>query len=450
MSKGPTPAPFLGNLLAFGKDPLGFLTQVTREYGCGVKIRLEAERDTYVVTHPEHVEYVLTHTGKEFSKGYQRDPIMRRVLGNGLVTSEGDFWLRQRRLSQPAFHRQRIAGYGEVMVAYTTRMIATWRDGQILDLHEAMMRLTLEIISKSIFDVDLHEDKRSRGVGEAIEVVLTEYSAQLTSAVRIILDRLPFQVPKPGEFKLNKAVDALDRLIYAIVGERRNEAADRGDLLSMLLAAQDEDGSTMNDQQLRDELVTLFLAGHETTANTLSWTFYLLAQHPSVEQKLLEEYKGVAGTEAPTVEMYPNLAYTQQVIKEVMRLYPPVWWVSREPLQDWQCDDVLIPKGSEVGMSQWVMHRDPTFYEDPDAFRPERWTVEFERSLPRYAYFPFGGGPRLCIGNNFALLEAALILATILPAYRLRLMPGQEVEPLPSITLRPKHGLKVNLEGRRA
>jgi cytochrome P450 len=450
MSKGPTPAPFLGNLLAFGKDPLGFLTQVTREYGCGVKIRLEAERDTYVVTHPDHIEYVLTHTGKAFSKGYQRDPIMRLVLGNGLVTSEGDFWLRQRRLSQPAFHRQRIAGYGEVMVDYAKRMLSTWQAGQALDLHEAMMRLTLEIISKSIFDVDLHDDKRSRGVGEAIEVVLTEYSAQLTSAVRIILDRLPFQVPKPGEFKLQKAVEALDRLIHAIVAERRNEATDRGDLLSTLLAAQDEDGSHMNDEQLRDELVTLFLAGHETTANTLSWAFYLLAQHPNVEQKLLEEYESVTEGESPTVDMYPKLTYTQQVIKEAMRLYPPVWWVSREALQDWQCDDVLIPKGSEVGMSQWVMHRDPTFYEDPDAFRPERWTAEFERLLPRYAYFPFGGGPRLCIGNSFALLEVALILAAILPAYRLHLIRGQKVGPLPSITLRPKHGLRVNLERRRA
>lgn len=445
---GPKPLPILGNLLDFGKDPLGFLNRVTQEYGCGVKVKVESERDTYIVTHPEHVEYVLLNTGRTFSKGYQRHPLMRMVLGNGLVTSEGEFWLRQRRLAQPAFHRQRIAGYGATMVAYTERMLAEWHPNQVRDLHEDLMRLTMEIIAKSIFDVDLHGDARSQGVGRAITVMLEEYAHQMTSAVRALLERLPLKMPIPGEKRLYQGVKELDQLIYTLVAERRAEGTDRGDLLSMLLSAQDEDGTRMTDQQLRDELVTLFLAGHETTANALAWTFYLLAQHPEVEAKLLEEYRTMLEGRVPTADDFPRLAYTQQVIKETLRLYPPVWFISREPLEDWQCDEVRIPKGAEVGISQWVMHRDPAFYPEPEAFKPERWTPEFEKTLPRYAYFPFGGGPRLCIGNNFALLEAALILATVLPRYRFEPLSGKQVELEPSLTLRPKHGLKMMFRGR--
>ncbi len=447
-SPGPRPLPILGNLLEFGKDPLGFLTRVTNQYGCGVKVRIEAERDTYIVTHPEHVEEVLLNTGRTFQKGYQRHPLMRLVLGNGLVTSEGDFWLRQRRLAQPAFHRQRIAAFGETMVSYTKRLADEWQSGQKLDLHAAMMRLTMEIIAKCMLDIDLHADRRSSGVGHAVEVMLAEYSSQMTSAVRAILERLPFRVPMPGEGKLRAAVGELDALIYAVVAERRTEGKDHGDLLSMLLAAQDDDGSGMSDEQLRDELVTLFLAGHETTANTLTWTFYLLAQNPQVTEGLLEEFKREIGDRSPTANDYPRLVYTQQVIKEVLRLYPPVWWLSREPLEDWLCDGILIPKGSEVGISQWVMHRDPEYFPEPERFNPERWTAEFENALPRYAYFPFGGGPRLCIGNNFALLEAALILTTILPIYRFDVLPEPVVKPEPSLTLRPASGMQVQIATR--
>lgn len=445
---GPKGLPVLGNLLDFGKDPLGFLERVTREHGCGVKVRIEAERDTYIVTDPAQVEEVLMNTGRTFQKGYQRHPIMRLVLGNGLVTSEGEFWLRQRRLAQPAFHRARIAGYGETMVRFSERLLAEWRGGQELDLSEAMNRLTMEIISQAVFDVDLHADARAENVGRAVTTLLDEYGRQMTSAVRALMERLPVKFPVPGEGRLRGAVQELDALIFALVAQRRAEGSDRGDLLSMFLAARDEDGSGMTDAQLRDELVTLFLAGHETTANTLAWAFLLLSEHPGVEAKLHAELRNVLGERAPSVEDYPKLTYTQKVIKEVLRLYPPVWWVSREPLSDWQCDDVLIPAGSEVGVSQWVMHREAQFYPQPLAFRPERWTPDFEAGLPRYAYFPFGGGPRLCIGNNFALLEAALVLATVAQRYRVEVLEPKEVMPDPSLTLRPKGGLRARLHLR--
>lgn len=446
---GPRPLPVLGHLLDFGRDPLGFLERVTREYGCGVKVRVEAERDTYIVTHPEHVEEVLVHTGRTFQKGYQRHPIMRLVLGNGLVTSEGDFWLRQRRLAQPAFHRARIAEYSETMVRFTDRMLWGWQSGRELELTEAMSRLTMEIIAQTVFDVDLHGDPRAGQVGHAVTTMLDEYGRQMTSAVRALMERLPVRLPVPGEARLRGAVRELDALMLALVAERRAEGADRGDLLSMFLAARDEDGSGMTDAQLRDELITLFLAGHETTANTLAWALFLLSEHPEVEGKLHAELASVLGGHAPGAADFPRLVYTQQVVKEVLRLYPPVWWVSREPLGDWVCDDVLVPAGSEVGLSPWVMHREAAFYPEPLAFQPERWTLEFETGLPRYAYFPFGGGPRLCIGNTFALMEAVLVLATVTQRYHLEVLDPARVVPEPSLTLRPRGGLRVRLHRRK-
>lgn len=448
-SAGPAPLPVLGNLLDFGRDPLGFLERVTREYGCGVKVRVEAERDTYIVTDPAQVEAVLLNTGRAFQKGYQRHPLMRLVLGNGLVTSEGDFWLRQRRLAQPAFHRARIASYGESMVRFADRMARGWRDGQELNLSEAVMHLTMEIITQTVFDVDLHGDPRAQHVGRAVNTLLDAYGHQMTSAVRALMERLPVHLPVPGEGRLRRAVQELDALILALVAERRAEGRDHGDLLSMFLDARDEDGTGMTDAQLRDELVTLFLAGHETTANALTWTFFLLSQHPEVEAKLHAELRAVLRGRLPTPQDLAHLTYTGQVVKEVLRLYPPVWWLSREPQADWLCDDVLIPAGVEVGISPWVMHREAQFYPDPLAFRPERWTPAFEAGLPRYAYFPFGGGPRLCIGNAFALMEATLVLATVAGRFRIAVPEPSRVVPDPSLTPRPKGGLRVRLHARK-
>ncbi|GAB4429063.1 MAG: cytochrome P450 [Chloroflexi bacterium OHK40] len=442
---GPRPKPWLGNVADFGRDPLGFITGAVRDYGSIVRLQIEPHRDTYLVSDPALIEHVLVSTNRTFAKGYQRDPIMHRVLGNGLVTSEGNFWLRQRRLMQPVFHRQRIAGYAGVMVNYTGRMLATWRVGEIRDLHADLMQLTMEIIAKTIFDVDLHHDAEAASVGQALNTVLEEYNRQMTSVYRAVLSRLPIRLPVPGEQRLHRAVAQLDQLIYRLIRERRGDKQERDDLLTLLLATRDEDGSEMTDTQLRDEVLTLFLAGHETTANALSWAWYLLGSHPATAARLRVELATVLAGRAPTLADIPHLTYTNQIIKEAMRLYPPVWWISRETLEDWPVGEHVIPAGAEVSLSQWVLHRSPELYNQPDAFRPERWTEAFERSLPKYAYFPFGGGPRLCIGNSFALMEAALLLSTIAQQFDLKLVPGYLVVPEPSITLRPQHGLKVEL-----
>ena len=444
---GPKPKPIIGNIGDLARDPFGFLKNTARTYGPVVRLRFEAERDTYLITNPEAIEEVLLYTNRRFSKGYQRDPFMKLVFGNGLVTSEGEFWLKQRRLVQPVFHRQRIASYGDTMVHFTQRMLNGWQPAEERDTARDMMQLTMEIISQTIFGIDLHDNEASGDVGTAISTALDEYNRMITSVTRTLISRLPIRLPIPGEARLRQAVSQVDALIHRMIELRRRQPAE--DLLTLFLEVRDEAGSGMNDQQLRDEVMTLFLAGHETTANTLSWTLYLLAQHPDVEARLLRELTNVIGERLPTAADYGRLPYMQQVLKESIRLYPPVWWISRETLEDWEVDGYIVPRGAEVGISQWVMHHDPRWFSNPHHFEPERWTQAFEASLPPYAYFPFGGGPRICIGNDFARLEATLVLATLLPRYRFELLPKPDVKPELSITLRPKHGVPMRIHARR-
>ncbi|ANY68394.1 cytochrome P450 [Paenibacillus sp. BIHB 4019] len=443
---GPKGKMLLGNLPDFGKDPLGYLTQTAESYGDLVKMRLEKDRDTILVSHPDHIEYILMQTNKIFSKGYHRDRIMSMVLGNGLVTSEGDFWLRQRRLSQPAFHRNRIHRYGEHMLAYAGSMLAEWQDGQTRDIHEDMMDVTMNIVAKSLFDADLQ--KNADHISSSICRVMTEYNTQMGSIFQRLLSLLPITVPTPGNAKLKKSVEQLDGLIYEMIASRRTEPGDRGDLLSMLLEARDDDGSAMSELQLRDEIMTMFLAGHETTANTLSWALHLLATHPEIQNRLLAEVREKCAGGAIQVTDFPELTFAHYIIKETMRLYPPVWIISRETLQDVELGGFHIPKGTEVSMSQWVMHRHPRYFEDPLSFMPERWENDFEKRLSKYVYFPFGGGPRFCIGNNFALMEAVLLLAAIVQRFEIVPSAHFEVIPEASITLRPKHGLSVQVKTR--
>lgn len=444
---GPRGLPIFGNLLDFARNPLNFLDETTERYGCGVKVRIEAERDTYIITHPQHVEEVLQNTGRTFQKGYQRHPIMRMVLGNGLVTSEGDFWLRQRRLAQPLFHRQHIHSYARTMVDFTTRTLQTWPDHAEVPLTETLHNLTMEIITQTVFSVDLHQGT-PHNVGKSITQMMDFYQQQMTSPVRFLMERFPLPLPIPGEKHLVRAVQEVEKVILALIELRRQSPENHHDLLSLFLQARDDDGQGMTDTQLRDELITLFLAGHETTANSLLWTLCLLSTHPDIEAQLQDELRTVLAGRTPGAEDYPNLTFTQQVIRESLRLYPPVWWMSREPLTDWVCDDVLIPAGSEVGISPWVMHRDPQHYPDPQEFRPQRWTGEFQQALPRHAYFPFGGGPRLCIGNNFALMEMALVLATLLQDFHIQVQGAETVQPDPSLTLRPKTPLRAQVVRR--
>ncbi len=421
-------------------DPLGYFTKIVREYGDVVGLRVLNFR-ILLINHPNDIEEVLVNHPRKFVKGRVLQA-NKRVFGKGLLTSEGDFWLRQRRLAQPAFHRARIAGYASTMVEYTERLLHEWQNGEERDIHKEMMRLTLQIVGKTLFDADVERD--AQDVGKSLELLL-ELGANFRRTIFI-----PQWLPTPTNLRFERAIRQIEKVLYRIIAEKRASGHDAGDLLSMLLAAQDEDGSRMTDQQLRDEAITLFLAGHETTANALSWTWWLLAQNPGVETKLHAELRAVLGGRAPSIDDLPKLVYTNHVITESLRLYPPAWGTARTAIEDLEIAGYAVPKGSGVSFVQWTVHRDPRWYEAPEEFRPERWEGDLLKRIPRFAYFPFGGGPRQCIGNSFALMEAALILATVAQQYRFRLVEGHPVTPLASITLRPRHGIRVTLESRSA
>jgi cytochrome P450 len=421
-------------------DPLSYFTDLMRVYGDIVSLRVLNFR-ILLLNHPDHIEDVLVNHPRKFIKGRVL-LANKRVFGRGLLTSEGDFWLRQRRLAQPAFHRARIAGYASTMVEYTERLLHEWQDGEERDIHKEMMRLTLQIVGKTLFDADVERD--AQDIGKSMELVL-ELSANFRRTIFI-----PHWVPTPTNLRMERAIRQIEKVLYRMIAEKRASGCDSGDLLSMLLAAQDEDGSRMTDQQLRDEAITLFLAGHETTANTLSWTWWLLAQNPAVEAKLHAELRTVLAGRSPSLDDLPKLVYTNHIITESMRLYPPAWGTARTAIEDHEIAGYAVPKGSGVSFAQWTVHRDPRWYDAPEEFRPERWEGDLLKRIPRFAYFPFGGGPRQCIGNSFALMEAALTLATIAQQYRFRLVPGHPVVPLASITLRPRYGIRVVLESRPA
>jgi cytochrome P450 len=421
-------------------DPLKYFTGLMRDYGDLVSLRVLNFR-ILLLNHPDHIEDVLVNHPRKFIKGRVLQA-NKRVFGRGLLTSEGDFWLRQRRLAQPAFHRARIAGYASTMVEYTERLLHEWQDGEERDIHKEMMRLTLQIVGKTLFDSDVERDAQE--VGKSLELLL-ELGANFRRTIFI-----PHWLPTPTNLRQERAIRQIEKVLYRIIAEKRASGRDSGDLLSMLLAAQDEDGSRMTDQQLRDEAITLFLAGHETTANTLSWTWWLLAQNPAVEAKFHAELRTVLAGRAPTLDDLPKLVYTNHIITESMRLYPPAWGTARTAIEDHEIAGYAVPKGSGVSFAQWTVHRDARWYDAPDEFRPERWEGDLLKRNPKFAYFPFGGGPRQCIGNTFALMETALTLATIAQHYRFRLVEGHPVVPLASITLRPRYGIRVVMEARSA
>jgi cytochrome P450 len=421
-------------------DPLKYFTGLMREYGDLVSLRVLNFR-ILLLNHPDYIEDVLVNHPRKFIKGRVL-LANKRVFGRGLLTSDGDFWLRQRRLAQPAFHRARIAGYASTMVEYTERLLHEWQDGEERDIHKEMMRLTLQIVGKTLFDADVERD--AQDIGKSMELLL-ELSANFRRTIFI-----PHWAPTPTNLRMERAIRQIETVLYRMIAEKRASGRDAGDLLSMLLAAQDEDGSRMTDQQLRDEAITLFLAGHETTANTLSWTWWLLAQNPGVEAKLHAELRSVLGGRTPSLDDLPKLVYTNHIITESMRLYPPAWGTARTAIEDHEIAGYAVPKGSGVSFAQWTVHRDPRWYDASEEFRPERWEGDLLKRIPRFAYFPFGGGPRQCIGNSFALMEAALILATIAQQFWFRLVEGHPVVPLASITLRPRHGIRAVLEARAA
>ena len=430
-----------GHMAALRRDPLGFLSMCAREYGDFVPLRF-GPKPSFLLNHPDYIEYVLVTNSSNFIKGPAARSA-RRLYGGGLFLSEGSAWRHQRRLIQPAFHRERTAAYADVMIAYTERMLATWRDGEVHDVHQDMMCLTLAIVGKTLFDADVaaQADEVVRALMEALE--------SLTTRLQNLLFLLPDSIPTPSNLRLRRAVRRLDNIVYSIIEQRRASNQDHGDLLSMLLHTQAQDASHgMTDRQLRDEVMNFLLAGHESSAVALSWTWYLLSKHPETEAKLIAELAAVLGGRTPTAMDVPQLQYTEMVILEAMRLYPPVPVLGREAVQDCEIGGYRVMKGAIAIMAQWVMHRHSRYFDYPEVFNPERWTDSLSKRLPRFAYFPFGGGPRLCIGSSFAMLEAVLLLATIAQKFRLTLIPEHPITLQPSSSLFPKYGMKMVLHRR--
>lgn len=450
---GPKGAPLIGHLFEFRRDQIAFLMRMAREYGDIVHFKLGSQ-DIYLLNHPDFIKDVLTTHHRSFVKGRGLQ-WAKRMLGEGLLTSEGEFHRRQRRLSQPAFHRQRIIAYGETMTAYGARMRDQWKEGApmvsastsnhspgVIDMAQEMMRLTLEIVAKTLFDADVQSEAKE--IGEALTVTV-EFFNRFTLPFANLMARLPL----PSTLRFRKAKRRLDATIHRMIQERRESGEDRGDLLSMLLLAQDEEGSgSMTDEQLRDEAMTIFLAGHETTANALTWTWLLLSQHPEVEAKLHAEIDGVLAGRLPTTDDLPKLVYTEKVFAESMRLYPPVWTLGYRAVNNVEIGGYELPAGAVVLMSQYVAHHDPRYFPDPFRFSPERWTPEARLARPKFSYFPFGGGPRVCIGEPFAWMEGILLIATLAQRWMMRLLPGHQVALQPLITLRPKNGLPMTLKRR--
>jgi cytochrome P450 len=425
----------------FNQDSLGFITRCRVNYGDIVRMRF-LYLTVFFLYHPDDIEYVLSTNAKNFIKSRSlRSPFFQRLVGNGLLTSEGDFWLRQRRLAQPAFHRQRIGTYGEVMVQFTDRMLSSWRPGEIRDIHSDMMRLTLEIVVKTLFNADVSND--ADRVRTTLSEIVKPFASQAT--LKWIMDN---RLPTAGHRRFFRAAHDIDSIVYRIISERRRSKRDEGDLLSMLLQAHDEDdGGTMTDRQLRDEVMTIFLAGHETSALTLSWAWWLLALNPNVEKRFHNELDQVLNGRLPTLADFPRLRFTEMIAKESMRLYPPAFGLGREAVADCEIGGYHVPARSQVFMFQWATQRDPRFFYEPDEFRPERWN-EGDQTLPKYAYFPFGGGPRACIGNYFAMIEIVLLLASIGQRFRLKLANERPVELFPAMSLRPRGPINLMLEQR--
>jgi cytochrome P450 len=434
--------PLIGSLIyrPGGASPLEFFTNLARTYGDVSSYRMAGEQ-LFLVNEPRLIRDVLVTHNKNFTKsrGLERS---KPLLGQGLLTSEGAMHLRQRRLMQPAFHRDRVAGYGDLMVGYADRMRTAWTDGATLDISREMNRLTLSIVGKTLFDVDV--EQQAAAVGEALTAVMESFWMMMLPFAEL-LERLP--VPKLRRARMARA--RLDAIIYRMIADRRASGRDHGDLLSMLLSAQDEDeGGGMTDQQVRDEAMTIFLAGHETTANALTWTWYLLSGAPEIEARLHAEVGRVLQGRLPAIGDLPALDYVERVVTESMRLYPPAWIIGRRAIDEYRLGEYVAPPRSILVMSPYIMHRDPRFYADAERFDPDRWTPEFRAALPKFAYFPFGGGPRQCIGESFAWMELILLVATISQQWRLRLVPGHPVVPQPLITLRAKHGMRMTAERR--
>lgn len=427
---GPPGHLILGNLREFAADTLGFATRLAREHGDVARFRL-VNREAWLLSGQEAVERVLVDNHRSYVKHTFFWRKVEAIFGRGLLTNEGDAWLRQRRLAQPAFHHARIADYAAIMVDYTLDRVAGWEDGEERDVRAEMTSITFRVVAKTLFDAEVSGDVAE--IAAAFDTGIEEIARRIRQPVL-----LPDWVPTRGNRRYRSAVRRMDRLVYRIIDEHR-DGRDRGDLLSALMRVEDEEGRPMSDEQLRDETITMLLAGHETTALALTWTWFLVSRHPEVAERLEAEVDALDGP--PVIDDLPRLPFTERVVKESLRLYPPAYSFGREALEDDEIAGWPVAAGTTLFVFPWVLHRDPRFFPEPLRYDPDRWTDDFERSLPRLAYLPFGSGPRMCIGREFARMELVLIVAAIAQRFRLE-WGGEPPVPMASITLRPTGGLR--------
>lgn len=436
-------APIVGALLHARRSILDLFE---RAAALGEVVQIDFPgRCGYLLKHPDDIRHVLVDRRRSYGKQTRGYQMLRLTLGHGLLTSEGEYWRRQRRIAQPAFHHQRISGFASTMTHATEDMLARWARlaaGTVINVDEEMMGLTLKIVGLCLMSTDLSDE--TSVVGPSMTTVLEETVRRIP---RVIAP--PLYIPTPANVRFNRALARIDAIIEELIANRICATERPNDLLTMFIEARDEEtGEGMTPKQLRDEVMTMVTAGHETTANALTWNMFLLSQNPEARARLEAELETVLGGRTPTLEDLPELTYTDAVVRESIRLYPPAFMVTRSACEASQIRGVEIPKGSMVFLAPWITHRDPRWWERPDTFEPERFLTPESEQIPKYAYFPFGGGPRVCIGSGFAMMETKLILATLAQRFRLRLADGHPVVPEPTITLRPKFGMRMHLEPR--
>ncbi len=448
---GPQGDPIIGNLRRFANMQPQMFVELRAQYGDIYHLRV-ATRDVIFVGHPDMIKHVLVDNNRNYHKGFAYTKVAA-FLGRGLLTSEGDFWRHQRRLAQPAFHQRRIEHFASTMVESTASMLEDWETlpaNEPFDVSEAMTRLTLDIVTRTLFSTAVSPQEMD-AVYTTLPWLLSETDRRADSLMGL-RERLPLPVNR----RYWREIERLNQIIFRIIDDRRHSHSadgthieDDNDLLGLLMLAEDEEtGERMSNEQLRDELMTIVLAGHETTANLLTWTHRLLSEHPTARERLQAEVDAVLGGRTPTLADLPQLAYTRRVLDEALRLYPPAWAISRKAMGDDQIGGYRVPAGAEIFLSQWVTHRHPDFWQNPLGFDPDRFLPERSADRPRFAYWPFGGGPRQCIGNTFALMEATIILAMISQRYALDLVPSHAIQVEPSITLRPANGVLVTRRAR--
>jgi len=436
----PKGLPVLGNLVDIGVDPFTAFETWAAEYGEIVRLKLGAW-PTLLVNGSDLIEQVLVKQHENFTKHRFFWRHVALLTGTGLFTSEGSFWQRQRKLAAPAFAGQRLASYDSAMTRLTEEMLEQWPDDEVVDLHPQMMSLGLKIAAKTMFSAELHEEVTL--IESAMRDILAEISRRYS---RLFL--IPDAVPLPGHIRYRRGVAAIEGVVSRIIETRRGDSTDRGDLISMLMAARDDDGKPMTDTQLRDEVLTMLLAGYETSALTMCWAFYALSQQPEIQDAIAAEVEAAVGDRPIRNDDLQHLKVTENVVIETLRLYPAAWAIGREAKEDCRIGDYEVAAGTTVYMSSWAVHRNPQYYEDPLAFKPERWSGDLRRTLPRFAYFPFGGGPRVCIGNRFAMMEAMLLIATICRRYRVEQSSTKPLVPFPTLTLRPASEVWARLKRR--